>query len=58
VFESWTEVKAQEFVEKGFKGKDIGEQMFLKRVALIEEYCKTLPQGEIDNSENETPATV
>ena len=58
MFEICNEVKAQEFVEKGFKGKDIGEQMFLKRVALVEEYCKTLPQGEIDNSENETPATV
>ncbi|WP_278513869.1 hypothetical protein [Succinivibrio dextrinosolvens] len=58
MFEICSEVKAQEFVEKGFKGKDIGEQMFLKRVALVKDYCKTLTQSEVDNSENETPAQI
>lgn len=58
MFEICKEVKAKEFVEQGFIGKDIGEKMMEKRALLIEEYVKTIPLNELDDSNNEVPAKI
>lgn len=48
-------VKAEEFVKKGFRGPEIGEQMRKKRIELTTAYLKTLPKSELDDSANEMP---
>ena len=48
-------VNAQEFIQQGFSGKEIGNKMYEKRVALIREFFNMLPKGEIDDSLNEMP---
>ncbi len=58
MFSLCSTVKAQEFVDKGFKGKEIGEQIRLKRIKLVEDYFEILPKGEIDDSSNEMPAQL
>ncbi len=58
IFEICLGVKAREFVELGYSGIEIKEQMFKKRVQLVEEYCKTIPRSELDDSENEEPAKL
>src|SRR5574344_83645 len=58
MFSICQEVKAKEFVELGFIGKDIGEKMMEKRALLIEEYVKTIPLNELDDSNNEVPANI
>lgn len=51
-------VKASEFVALGYKGREIGEMMRLKRIKLIEDYFEILPRSEIDDSSNEMPAQL
>ena len=51
-------VKAKEFVDLGFTGKDISEQMNLKRIALVTDYLKTIPEDELNDKSNETPASI
>ena len=51
-------VKADEFVKQGFKGKEIGEQMRKRRIALMRDYFKMLPRSEEDDSANEMPPAV
>ena len=58
IFSICRNVKAKEFVEEGFKGKDIADKMFSKRVELVEDYIKTLPEEELNDSSNEKPANV
>ena len=58
IFSICRNVKAKEFVEAGFKGKDIADKMFSKRVELVEDYIKTLPEEELNDSSNEKPANV
>lgn len=58
IFNICRNVKAKEFVEAGFKGKDIADKMFSKRVELVEDYIKTLPEEELNDSSNEKPANV
>ncbi|NLK84505.1 MAG: multifunctional CCA addition/repair protein [Aeromonadales bacterium] len=51
-------VKAKEFVEQGFTGADIKAQMSKKRVELVDEYLKTVPLDELNDSSNEKPALL
>lgn len=51
-------VKAKEFVELGFKGIEIKEKIHERRVELIEEYFKTVPNYELNDSNNEKPAQL
>ncbi len=55
IFALLRNVKAKPFVEAGFKGPQINEQMHKKRVELTAEYLKTLPKTELDDSANEMP---
>ena len=55
IFSLCLSVKAGEFISQGCTGKDIGIKMHEKRVALVKEFMKMLPQGEIDDSLNEMP---
>ncbi len=48
-------VNAKEFLEQGFKGPEIREQMHRRRVELAAEFLKTLPKSELDDSANEMP---
>lgn len=49
-------VTAKEFVEQGLKGAAIKDAMFERRVALVAEFMKTIPQGELDDHDNSSPA--
>ncbi|WP_286035539.1 multifunctional CCA addition/repair protein [Succinatimonas hippei] len=55
IFSLCLSVKAGEFISQGCTGKDIGIKMHEKRVTLVKEFMKMLPQGEIDDSLNEMP---
>lgn len=58
IFDLCNQVKASKFVELGFKGKQISEKLQLERERLVDEYLKTLPQGELDDSDNEKPSNI
>ncbi|WP_303964170.1 multifunctional CCA addition/repair protein [Succinatimonas hippei] len=55
IFSLCLSVKAGEFISLGYTGKDIGIKMHEKRVELVKDFMKMLPQGEIDDSLNEMP---
>lgn len=55
IFSLCLSVKASEFISLGYTGKDIGIKMHEKRVELVKDFMKMLPQGEIDDSLNEMP---
>ena len=55
IFSLCLSVKASEFISLGYTGKDIGSKMHEKRVELVKDFMKMLPQGEIDDSLNEMP---
>lgn len=55
IFSLCLSVKAGEFISLGYTGKDIGSKMHEKRVGLVKDFMKMLPQGEIDDSLNEMP---
>ncbi|WP_294564637.1 multifunctional CCA addition/repair protein [uncultured Succinatimonas sp.] len=55
IFSLCLSVKAGEFISLGYTGKDIGSKMHEKRVELVKDFMKMLPQGEIDDSLNEMP---
>lgn len=58
MFSLCSQVRAQEFVKLGFKGRDIKEQVRLRRIELMSEYFTTLPRTELDDSDNEMPPYV
>lgn len=58
IFDICKNVKAKEFVEAGFKGKEIADRIFSKRVELVDNYMKTIPDEELNDSSNEKPAIV
>ena len=43
-------------MEQGLKGAAIKDAMFERRVALVNEFMKTIPQGELDDHDNSSPA--
>ena len=55
IFSLCLSVKASEFISLGYTGKDIGSKIHEKRVELVKDFMKMLPQGEIDDSLNEMP---
>ena len=55
IFSLCLSVKAGEFISLSYTGKDIGIKMHEKRVELVKDFMKMLPQGEIDDSLNEMP---
>ncbi len=52
IFEICQQVKAADFVAQGYKGLEVREQMHLERVRRVDEYLKTLPADELDDSVN------
>lgn len=56
IFKFCFTVKASEFVAQGLKGLAIREAMFQKRVSLVDEFMRTLPASELDDSANSLPA--
>ena len=53
MFEICNSVKAGEFVEQGFTGLQIKEEVFKRRVNLIEEYFRSIPANELNDADNE-----
>ncbi|MCR5537207.1 MAG: multifunctional CCA addition/repair protein [Succinivibrio sp.] len=51
-------VRAAEFVQAGFKGPAIQEEMRKKRLILCEDFLKTLPKIELDDFANSLPAAA
>lgn len=49
------QVKAQEFIEAGFKGLQIKDKIKAKRVELVNLFLQQLPASEITNTHNEMP---
>lgn len=58
MFDIYQSVKARESVEAGYKGKDISVNMHNRRVEKIQEYLNKLPSCELDDSNNEKPASI
>ena len=58
MFDICKTVKAKEFVDQGFKGPQIGQKMYEKRVMLVEEYMKSIPEDELNDKNNEKPAAL
>ena len=48
-------VKAQEFVKRGLKGEQIGQAMHQRRIDILNEYIKTLPEGLLVDNTPPTP---
>lgn len=55
IFSLCCTVTAKEFVEKGFKGKQISEEIHKHRVRLVDDYLKIIPISERNDSANELP---
>ncbi|MBO6258829.1 MAG: multifunctional CCA addition/repair protein [Succinivibrio sp.] len=55
IFSLCCTVSAREFVARGYKGKEIGEQIHRQRVRLVEDYLKIIPLTEKNDSANELP---
>ncbi|MGN0894322.1 MAG: multifunctional CCA addition/repair protein [Succinivibrio sp.] len=58
IFSLCQSVTAQEFVRKGFKGKDISVRMHERRVELVDEFLITVPEDELTDRSNELPADI
>ncbi|MGN0915691.1 MAG: multifunctional CCA addition/repair protein [Succinivibrio sp.] len=58
IFSLCSTVKAKEFVDAGFKGKEISNMIRNRRIELVENYLKTIPKDEISDKSNEIPAVI
>ncbi|MGN1282005.1 MAG: multifunctional CCA addition/repair protein [Succinivibrio sp.] len=58
IFSLCKSVTAQEFVRRGYKGKDISLKMHERRVELVEEFLITVPEDELSDRSNELPACL
>lgn len=58
IFNLCKEVKALEFVQAGYKGAEIKEQIHNKRLKIIDKYLQKLPYNEIHDIDNEQEAII
>lgn len=49
MFEICREVTAAQFVEQGLRGAEIGKAIHRRRVELVAEFMKTMPEGELND---------
>lgn len=56
IFKLCLTVTAKEFVAQGLKGLEIRDAMHKRRAELVEEFMRSLPASELDDSANSLPA--